>query len=488
MPSRDLRSALAELADIDHAAKLMAWDQQTKMPAGGAQERGEAMATIERIAHELLTDEALGELLETAGEEDAAIARVMRRDRDRAVRVPSELAADLARAAAEGATAWQRARAESDFAAFAPYLERNVELCRRYAACFPESEHPYDALLDRHEPEMTTAEVRSVFGRLREGLVPLIETLTARSAPPQLTASFPAAEQRALALEMLRALGFDDEHWRLDKTVHPFLAAIAPTDVRVTTRFAEDSLAGIFGTLHEMGHGLYERQVDPALARTMVGTGVSSGVHESQSRLWENLVGRGEPFWRHWLPRAQARFPEALGAISLDEFLRAVNAVRPSLIRVEADEATYSLHIILRFELEVALVEGTLAVRDLPEAWNARTRELLGIEVPDDAHGVLQDVHWASGTIGYFPTYALGNLIGGQLWERAHTDIPDLDERIGAGELAPLREWLGQHVHRHGAKFTSAELLQRTVGGPIAVGPFLSYLKGKLSQVYGLEL
>jgi len=486
MPSRDLRSALAELADIDHAAKLMAWDQQTKMPAGGAQERGEAMATIERIAHERLTDEALGELLDTAGEEDAAIARVVRRDRDRAVRVPSELAADLARAAAEGATAWQRARAESDFAAFAPYLERNVELCRRYAACFPESEHPYDALLDRHEPEMTTAEVRSVFGRLREGLVPLIETLTARSAPPQLTASFPAAEQRALALEMLRALGFDDEHWRLDKTVHPFLAAIAPTDVRVTTRFAEDSLAGIFGTLHEMGHGLYERQVDPALARTMVGTGVSSGVHESQSRLWENLVGRGEPFWRHWLPRAQARFPEALGAISLDEFLRAVNAVRPSLIRVEADEATYSLHIILRFELEVALVEGTLAVRDLPEAWNARTRELLGIEVPDDAHGVLQDIHWAYAELGYFPTYALGNVVAAQLWQAVRRDLPSLDDDLAAGDTAPLREWLRERVHRHGRLLAPPELLRRATGSALDSQPLLDELAGRYGRLYGL--
>jgi carboxypeptidase Taq len=456
------------------------------MPEGGALERGEAMATIQRIAHERLTDERLGELLEAPAEEDAEIARVVRRDRDRAVRVPPELAADLARAGAEGAIAWQRARAEADFALFAPQLERNVELCRRYAACFPESEHPYDALLDRHEPEMTTQEVRVVFARLRDGLVPLIETLAARPSPPPPAGPFPAAEQRALALEMLRALGFEEDHWRLDKTVHPFLAAIGSSDVRVTTRFAEDSLAGIFGTLHEMGHGLYERQVDPALSRTTVGTGVSSGIHESQSRLWENLVGRGAPFWRYWLPRAQARFPTALGAISLDEFLRAVNAVRPSLIRVEADEATYSLHIILRFELELELIEGTLAVAELPEAWNARMRELLGVDVPDDVQGVLQDIHWAYAELGYFPTYALGNVIAAQLWRAARADLPALDDGLAAGDTAPLREWLREHVHRHGRLVPPAELLRRATGSPLDPQPLLDELASRYGALYPL--
>jgi carboxypeptidase Taq len=483
--SAQLRARLAELSDLGGIAGLMGWDQQTMMPPGGAGPRGAAMETLERIAHERATAPELGALLDTVDGGDPLV-RMARRDHDRARRVPVELAAEIARAGADAIGVWIQAREESDFAAFRPALERNLELRRRYAECFPEVDHPYDALLDRFEPDMTTAQVRDVFARLRAGLVPLTEAIAAAPAPPLLQGPFDVGEQRELALQIVRAFGFDDAEWRLDRAVHPFACAISPTDIRVTGRFDEDSLSGVFAVMHEVGHGLYEHGVDPALARTTLGSGASLGMHESQSRLWENLVGRSEPFWRHWLPRARERFPAALGGVSLEDFLRAVNVVRPTLIRVEADEATYSLHVILRFELEVALMEGTLSVAELPEAWNAKMKELLGIDVPDDARGVLQDIHWAHGELGYFPTYALGNIVAAQLWRAARTDLPALDDQLAAGDHAPLREWLREHVHRHGRLLTPSELLHRATGAELDPQPLLDHLDAKYRALYRL--
>jgi carboxypeptidase Taq len=288
-----------------------------------------------------------------------------------------------------------------------------------------------------------------------------------------------------LALEVAAAMGFDAEHWRMDDAVHPFASSITPSDVRVTSRWDEQDLSGLLAVMHEVGHGLYEAGVDPALARTTLGSGVSMGIHESQSRLWENQVGRSLPFWRHWHPRAQELFP-SLAGLSAEDLHRALNVVHPTLIRVEADEATYSLHVILRFELEVALVEGTLAVADLPAAWNDRMRELLGIEVPDDAHGCLQDVHWAHGSIGYFPTYALGNVVAAQLWEAARRDLPGLDDALAAGDCAPLLGWLREHVHRHGRLLDPPDLVERAAGGPLDPAPLLAYLEDKYGALYGL--
>jgi carboxypeptidase Taq len=490
-----LRARSAELHDIERMGFLVGWDQQVMMPPAGAQARSGVMETMERLAHERATHPALGTLLDEldpwaaeqpADDHDAALVRVMRRDYERASRVPVELATEIALAGSQAQPVWIEARATNDFALFAPYLERNLELRRRYAACFPEAEHPYDPLLDRFEPGMTAAAVRTVFERLRAGLVPLIEAIAGAPEPPKLPGPFPVERQREAALEIARSMGYDDDAWRLDGAVHPFASGIARTDVRVTTRYAEDNITGLFATMHEVGHGLYEAGVEPAFERSILGTGVSLGVHESQSRMWENLVGRSRAFWSHWYPRVQEHFPEALQGVAMEDFHRAINTVHPTLIRVEADEATYSLHVILRFELELALGEGSLEVADLPEAWRTKMDELLGIEVPDDTRGALQDIHWAYGEFGYFPTYALGNMIAAQLWDSARADLPDLDDRIAAGELAPLREWLVEHVHRHGRVFEPAQLVQRATGAPLDPEPFLHYLNAKYRPLYGL--
>jgi carboxypeptidase Taq len=502
MPSPDplarLRARVAEIDDLQHAARLLGWDQQTMMPREGAAARGEAIGTIERLAHERLTDPAVGALLDDlaaraapgpAEDDGAALVRVVRRDHDRARRVPAELTAEIARAGSEALGVWVEARRRSDFGLFRPALERNVELRRRLAACFEDVEHPYDALVDGYEPGMTTAKLRQVLATLRDGLVPLIAAIARAPGPPALPGPFPVGSQRELALEIARSFGFDDGAWRMDLAEHPFCEALAPGDIRVTTRFSQAALNGVFAAMHEVGHGLYEHGVDPRLARTTAGTGVSLGVHESQSRLWENLVGRSLPFWRRWYPRlVEVMGDAALGGLDVDRFHAAVNTVKPGFIRVEADEATYSLHIVLRFELEVRLVEGSLAVADLPDAWNAGMRELLGVEVPDDANGVLQDIHWAYGEIGYFPTYALGNVVASQLWAAVRRDLPALDDQIAHGDTAPLREWLREHVHRFGRTLTPEELLIRATGSALDPGPFLDYLRHKYGALYGLEL
>lgn len=484
-----LRSHLAGTADLHHAAMLLHWDQQTHMPPHGARERGLAGGTLERLAHERTSDPALANLLvaaEQAGE-DPGLLRAVREDHERAVRVPSELVGEMAEVAADAQGAWEAARAGDDFAVFAPFLRRHVDLCRRYAACFPEAEHPYDALVGRFEPGATTASIRAAFVGLRDGLVPLIAQIAARPDPGDLTGPFPVAEQRTLALEIARTMGYDDDAWRIDEAAHPFMANMGRGDVRITTKEEEAVLAiGLFGVLHETGHGLYEAGIDPAWDRTTVGTGTSLSMHESQSRLWENMVGRSRALWSHWLPRAQELFPGPLQGVALDDVLHRINVVRPSLIRVDADEATYCLHVLLRFELEVALFEGTLEVEDLPAAWNARMEEYLGVEVPSDADGVLQDIHWAHGAFGYFPTYALGTMIAAQLWEAAHVAIPDLERRIAAGELSTLRAWLREHVHRFGRTRTGDEILRDITGGGLDPAPLLRYLHEKYGALYDL--
>ncbi len=498
-----LKLRMAKLDDLRHAATLAHWDQQTQMPRGGGEARAEAMATLERIAHELFVDDETGRELEGAVNEldgsdpdgdDARLVALGRRQYGKARRVPTELAADLARAASTGQEVWVRARENADFAAFAPALERNIELTRNYVECHLGSgqyECAYDVVLDDYEPEMKTTTVRSLFDDLIGQLVPMLDRLRDEGTEPDdaiLHVAAPAERQRELVAETVALMGFDRETWRLDDAVHPFATRIGRGDVRVTTRWEERYFpAGLYGAMHEVGHGLYEAGIPPWLSRSPLGNTVSLGVHESQSRLWENMVGRGRAFCTALAPLVSQRLGGDLAGVDPDALHRAVNRVTPSLIRVEADELTYGLHIALRFELEQSLIDGTLPIRDLPEAWNARFAQLFGIEVPDDAQGVLQDVHWAAGLIGYFPTYSLGNLIAGQLWAQAHIDIPDLDDRLSAGELAPLREWLGEHVHRYGAKFTTTELLERAGVGPMSVAPFVSYLKDKLSRVYQLD-
>ncbi len=485
-----LRRVLAEIADLSDVTHLLEWDQQTMMP--------ETLATMRRVSHERFISPETGRLLDTAhaalggaepDDDDAALVRVTRRRWEKARRVPIELAAERARAASLGQEAWRHARANSDFSAFAPHLERNLELARRYVECFDEFDCAYDVLLDDYEPGMRSATVSRLFAELKSELVPLIATLAGHSdrvdASP-LHGHFPVERQRRLADEVVRLMGFEPSSWRMDTAVHPFATSFGSHDVRITTRWDETYFPGaLYGAMHECGHGLYEAGIAGSLQRTPLGHAESLGLHESQSRLWENMVGRGRAFSIVLAPLISEQFGTRIDAAAL---YRAVNRVEPSFIRVEADEATYSLHVVLRFELEQQLIEGQLAISELPEAWNARYKAYLGLDVPDDAHGVLQDVHWSTGSFGYFPTYALGNLIAGQLWEKVHADIPDLDDRLAGGDLQTLREWLREHVHRHGAKFSMPELLERVVGTTISVKPFLAYLKAKLSDVYELTL
>jgi carboxypeptidase Taq len=492
----DLRRRLAELVDVRNAAHVLGWDQQTMMPPNGGPTRAESLATLERISHNMFVAPETGRLLDAAAAEvngaaedsdDARLVQVVRRRFEKARRVPTELAADLARAASLGQEAWVQARRRSDFAAFAPYLERNIELARRYVECFDEFETPYDALLDDYEPGMTSAEVRTLFEELKSELVPLIAALRDRAIDDScLHQELPVERQRELVAGVVELMGFDPAGWRLDDAVHPFATSFGSSDVRITTRWDSRYFpTALYGAMHECGHGLYEAGIAASLQRTPLGHAESLSLHESQSRLWENMVGRGRSFSGVLAPRVRESLGLDVDGVTL---YRAVNKVQPSFIRVEADEATYGLHIVLRFELEQALVEKRLSVAELPEAWNSRFAESFGIDVPDDARGVLQDVHWSAGLIGYFPTYALGNLIAGQLWERAHADLSELEEQLAAGELLPLREWLREHVHRHGSKFTAKEILHRSLDRPIAVAPFVSYLKAKLSDVYAVAL
>jgi carboxypeptidase Taq len=482
----ELMGRLAEVTDLGRTAMLLAWDQEVCMPRGAAAEHGELRATIDRLTHERFVDDRVGELLEAASPRDeieADVVRASRREYDKARRVPGDLVAEITRAAANARAAWLEATEANAFAPFAPFLERNVELRRRLSACFPEAEHPYDPLLDDFEPGMRTADARAALERLRDGLVPLVAGVAPRddsSLDLPGDAELPEAGQRALVRTVLDALGAGDDHWRLDEAAHPFSSGITSADIRITTRYHEHDLESLLSTLHEFGHGLYERQVDPALARTPLGHGASAAWHESQSRLWENMVGRSPGFWRWCMPHAQAALPGYFANRTWQEVQRSVNAVRRTLIRVSADEVTYGLHVIVRFELELALIESELEVADLPAAWNDRMRSYLGVEVPDDRQGVLQDVHWSEGLFGYFPTYAIGNVIAGQLWARISDELPGLDERFAAGDFSALREWLGEHVHRHGRRLMPDELLERVVGGPLDPAPYLAYLERKM--------
>jgi carboxypeptidase Taq len=492
----ELKQRLSEIADLGKAAALLGWDQQVKMPPRGSATRAEQLATLGKTIHEKFTDPAIGRLLdELQGFEEshpydsteASLVRVARRDWEKARRVPTALRVELTRAAALAYPVWVEARASSDFSLFLPHVEKQFELRRRYIECFEGFDEPYDVLLDDFEPGMKTAEVREVFDRLKAEQIPLVAAVAEHGnevEPPR--GHFEIAAQQRFEVDVVTRFGFDPAAWRLDETVHPFASGTGRNDIRITTRHFEDSIDGLFACMHEFGHGLYEHQVGEELDRTPLCRGVSLGLHESQSRMWENLVGRSLPFWRYFFPRLQETFPGPLRGWGLEQWYRYVNRVEPSLIRVEADEATYNLHIVLRFELEQELLNGDVAPRDLPEVWNARMREYLGIDVPDDRRGVLQDMHWSGGHIGYFSTYALGNVIAAQLWTRIREDLPELDDEFEQGEFGALRGWLAENLHRHGRKFTPAETLERVVGGPIDPEPYLRYLREKLGGIHGL--
>lgn len=475
-----LREHVAELADLHALARLAAWDQRTMMPPRGAPARGLQLATLERLVHDRETADEIGgwlDELEAAGGDgalsavDRDIARLARRDWDRARRIPRELAADRALAAAEGQAAWQAARAASDFAAFAPALRRNVELARAYAGCFDDVAHPYDVLLADYDFGLTAARVREIFDPLAEQLGALAAQAAGRPPVPPLTV--PLDAQRAAVDAILRRLGVTEDSWRVDVSPHPFTSWLGPEDTRVTTRYQPDAqLESVLAAIHEYGHGLYERQIPPALHRTNVGRGPSMSAHESQSKLWENHVGRNRAF----APVIAGELRAAGFEVEPAALHAAITAVKPSLIRVSADPLTYPLHIVLRFELEVGLIEGSLDVADLPAAWADGMRRHLGIEVPDDARGVLQDMHWSAGAFGYFPSYALGCLIAAQLWEALEADVGGQDEALGRGDGAAIREWLAERVHRHGRRLDTEPLVEAATGRGIDAQPFVRHV------------
>jgi carboxypeptidase Taq len=488
----ELLRRLGAIADVERAGFLLSWDQETKMPPLGAPARAEQATTLARIEHELATAPELGSLLDELRElEDgsdpesfeASVIRVARRDHEKKRRVPSELRAELTRAGSFGYVNWLEARAAGDFEIFRPNLEHRLELTRQYIDCFAPYDDPYDVLLDVHEPGMSTADVEEVFARLKEELVPLVAGLGEPVDDAPIRGDFPVERQRAFSLEVLSRWGMDDQSWRLDDTVHPFATNLSESDIRLTTRFDGNDLMGVLSCLHEFGHGVYERQVDPRYSRTPLAEGASSSFHESQSRLYENIVGRSLSTWSFFYPRLQEIFPEKLVGVPLHEFHRALNRVAPGVIRVDADEVTYSLHIVLRFELERAMLSGEVTPADLPEAFDAKLREYLGVEPTGIVDGVLQDVHWSDSNFGYFPTYALGNVIGVQLWERATSELGDLDEQFARGEFDTLREWLRENVHRWGRAFEPPELMQRAAGGPLDPEPYLAYLRGKVAAL-----
>ncbi len=493
-----LKAILGEVADLNHVAALLGWDQQTYMPSGGAAARGYHLATISRLAHEKFTSDEVGTLLEDLKKEtrglapdsdEARLVRVAARDHEKSIRVPPEFVAEFAQVTTKAHEAWVEARRNSDFAVFRPHLEKILELQKRYISFFPPADHPYDTLLDNFEPGMKTAEVREIFDTLRPKQVELLQAITASAQVDDsfLHQDFPEKEQWDFGVDVITKFGYDWTRGRQDKTAHPFTTSFSINDVRITTRFMEDFLpSALFGTMHEAGHGMYEQGVSQAYERTPLADGASLAVHESQSRLWENLVGRSIPFWEHFYPGLQERFPAQLGNVDLQTFYKGINKVEPSLIRVEADEATYNMHIMLRLELEIDMVEGNLEIKDLPAAWNAKMEEYLGVLPPNDAQGVLQDIHWSGGMMGYFSTYALGNLISVQLWEKIGQAIPDLSEQIRQGKFDALLGWLRQNIHQYWRKYEPQELVQKVTGSKITPEPYLRYLQSKYNDIYGL--
>jgi carboxypeptidase Taq len=495
----ELIRRVREVSLLNSCSSVLGWDERTQLPRRGSAHRAEQMALLARLAHEAFTAPAVGEwlaavegspLVRDQGSDVAVNVREIRRTYDRAVKLPKELVEELARVTTRAQQAWQEARQADDFAAFLPWLEQVVRLKRREADAIGYKSAPYDALLDEYEPGATAAEITQVFAALREDLVPLIAAIAASSRRPRkevLARDYPIERQKIFGEAAAAAIGFDFDAGRLDVTTHPFCSGIGPGDCRITTRYSARSFnESFFGILHEAGHALYEQGLDPAHYGTPLGTFVSLGIHESQSRLWENQVGRGRPFWEHFFPRARQVFHEALRDVALDDFYFAINDVRPSFIRVEADEATYNLHVILRFELEQALLTGDLKPADVPAAWNEKFQRSFGLTPPSDAKGCLQDIHWSMGGIGYFPTYTLGNLYAAQFMEQARKDLGGLEDEFRRGEFGRLKGWLNEKIHRPGQRYRAGELCERVTGRPLSHKPLLTYLRGKYGPLYQL--
>lgn len=494
---RVLDETWGEISDLAAASALLGWDQETGMPRQGVEARGSALGTLAGLIHERLAGRRLGDSLAELedraadiGPDRRAMVREARRDHDRATRIPADLVKRLAEEEARAMAAWQEARAESRFERFLPHLTTLLDLKIQVADALGWESERYDALLDEYERGATAGAVGQLFLGLRAELLPLVRAIAERGSAVDLgpvLRPVPAERQLEFGRTVARAMGFDFGGGRIDRSAHPFCTKIHAGDVRLTWRAAEaDVRPALFGIIHEAGHGLYEQGLPPHFGRTPLGEAASLGIHESQSRLWENMVARSRPFWSNFLPELKRQLPGSFDDVDVEAMYRAVNHVAPSLIRVEADEFTYNLHVILRFEIERDLLQGRLAVRDLPQAWNARMQEFLGV-VPDrDAQGVLQDIHWSMGAFGYFPTYTLGNLYAAQLMQAARADLGDLDDQIARGELGNLREWLREKVHAHGRQHLPAELIAAATGRKPAPDAFLAYARSKARDVYGV--
>jgi carboxypeptidase Taq len=498
-----LKAMDAEIHDLNHIEALLSWDQETGMPALAVEERSRQLSLIAGLIHERITSEEAGRLLEKLGwggeaapdgkdlpVQDRAFLREFSRRYRRKVRVPKKLAVELARQGALAQNKWVEARESSDFSIFSPSLGTVVGLVRELASALGYREEPYDPLLDEYEPYMKTRDLEKIFASFLPRLQDLVTRITAAGRGPDtsfLSRSYPLERQELFGRRVLETMGYDFSRGRLDISAHPFTSKMGTSDVRLTTRYNPNYFnTGIFGSIHEGGHGIYEQGADPGLAGTLLADGASLGLHESQSRMYENLIGRSLSFWKHFYPQLSKLFPDALSDIDLETFYRGINAVHPSLIRVEADEVTYNLHIVMRFNLEKALLEGSLAVGDLPAAWNEQSRNLLGLVPPGDAEGVLQDIHWCWGAIGYFPTYTLGNLFSAQFYAAMKKDLPGLEEAMAGGDLEMIRAWLGEKIHRPGKLYPAGELCSRVSGEELNPAYFMDYLETKYTEIYGL--
>jgi carboxypeptidase Taq len=496
---QELKNRLTGINDIRSAIALLSWDQMTLMPPGAAEARGRQLSTLERLSHEMFVSPEIGKLLDELrpvlqqlppDSPEAALIKVTSRDYEKAVKVPSAFAAELSAHTSRTYEAWARARAENSFRIVEPLLEKTLDLSRQMANFFPGYQHIADPLIDQLDEGMTVAIIRPLFNKLRNELIPLLEAITSE---PKLDDSclrnnFPEQDQLRFGLEVSRSLGYDFNRGRQDKSPHPFTTSFSISDVRITTRIKKNYLGeALFSTVHETGHALYEQGINPEFEATSLAGGAAMSVHESQSRLWENLVGRSLHFWLYFYPKLQSVFPDQLKQVTLETFYKAINKVERSLIRTDADEVSYNLHVMLRFGLETEMLEGKLAVRDLPEAWNERYRADLGVLPPSDSMGVLQDMHWYSGTIGgYFQSYTLGNILSAQFFDAAIRNNPKIPSEIAAGNFSSLHQWLKEHIYQYGRQYSATEIIERATGGPLGIQPYIKYLRTKYGELYKL--
>ncbi|MFN8509363.1 MAG: carboxypeptidase M32 [Deinococcaceae bacterium] len=491
-----LKRWAAQLKDLGYVSSLLAWDQDVYMPKLALEHRSSQMATLSVLEHQMGTDPKvrgwLEELhvLETEDTFEGALVRVVRRSYEKTCKIPEAFAEDSARTYSAAHHAWTEARAANDFKSFAPHLKKIWDLKRKYVERVGFSDHPYDALLDDFEPGVKAQDIRKIFNDLRSRLLPLLKAIQSRGDVADysvLTRPFDIQKQDQFGWKIAKILGLHEDFARQDVAVHPFCTNLGRNDIRITTRFDEHYFPdSLFSTWHETGHGMYEHNIDPIYAGTPLSCGTSMGVHESQSRLFENIIGRSKAFWSRHFEEFKGLFPDALRNVSVDEFYRIINRVHASYIRVDADEVTYNFHVILRFELEMALIEETLSIDDLPETWNAKMQEYLGVTPPNDTLGVLQDVHWSFGLMGYFPTYTLGNLTSAQLYYAAQRQMGDVQPEFEKGNFAPLLEWMRLNVHQHGSRYLPNELILRATQKPLSADDYIQYLTEKYSEIYRL--